>query len=72
MSDTTTTPTITPEDIEAKFNELKDDIDGTTVRAETSILRTGIIVALVILVLAFLIGKRRGRQGRTVVEVRRV
>jgi len=72
MSDTTTTPTITPEDIEAKFNELKDDIDGTTVQAENTILRTGIIVVLVILVLAFLIGKRRGRQGRTVVEVRRV
>ena len=52
--------------------ELKEDIDGTTTSAQQSILKTGLIVALVILILAFLIGRRRGRAGRTVVEIRRV
>ena len=69
MSDT---QTITPEDIEAKFTQLKNEVDGTTTSAQQSILKTGAIVFVVILILAFLIGKRRGRSGRTVVEVRRV
>ena len=69
MSDT---QPITPDDIEAKFTELKDEIDGTTTSAQQSILRTGLIVAVILLILAFLIGRRRGRAGRTVVEVRRV
>ncbi len=53
----TDTPPISPADIEAKFGELKDEIDGTTTAAQTSILRTGGIVVLVVLVLAFLMGK---------------
>ena len=69
MSDT---PTITPDDIEAKFTEQEDEIDGTTTSAQNSILRTGGIALLIILILAFLIGKRRGRANRTVVEIRRV
>lgn len=69
MSDT---PAITPADIEAKFGQLKDEIDGATGSAQQSILRTGIVVALVILILAFLIGRRQGRASRTVVEIRRV
>jgi hypothetical protein len=68
----TDTQTITPDDLEAKFGQLKDEIDGTTNAAQTSILRTGGIVVLVVLILAFLIGKRRGRANRTVVEIRRV
>jgi hypothetical protein len=69
MSDT---QTITPEDIEAKFTQLKDEIDGTTASSQQSLLRTGIIVAAVVMILIFLIGKRRGRADRTVVEIRRV
>lgn len=69
MSDTTT---ITPDDIEAKFTQLKDDLDGTTTAARHSILRTGGIILAVIVVVTFLLGKRRGRANRTVVEIRRV
>ena len=60
------------DDIQAKFEELKDSLGRTAETARTPILATGIAVVLVLAALAFLLGRRRGRSSRTVVEVRRV
>ena len=60
------------DDIRAKFTELKDSLDGTAESARTPMMATGVVVLVVLVALAFLLGRRRGRSNRTVVEVRRV
>ena len=60
------------DEIKAKFEELKDSLDHTAESARTPMLAAGIAVLVVLVVLAFLVGRRRGRANRTVVEVRRV
>ncbi|MBA3652904.1 MAG: hypothetical protein H0W70_01780 [Actinobacteria bacterium] len=68
----TATPRISRDDIEAKFREIKGDVDETTERAKP----IGLAVAVVALVgavgLAYLIGRRKERKRRTVVEIKRV
>ena len=59
-------------DIRAKFEELKDSLDHTAEAARTPMLAAAIAVAVVVATLAFVLGRRRGRAGRTVVEVRRI
>ena len=63
---------INRDDIQAKFEDLKHSLDHTTEAARTPMLATGIAIVVVLAVLAFLLGRRRGRASRTVVEVRRV
>ncbi|MCY3635760.1 MAG: hypothetical protein OXH23_09165 [bacterium] len=63
---------ISKEDIQAKFEDLKHSLDGTAEAARTPALAGGMLFFAVLVALAFLLGRRRGRAGRTVVEVRRV
>ena len=63
---------IDKDDIKAKFEELKDSLGHTAESVRTPMLAAGIAVLVVLVVLAFLVGRRRGRASRTVVEVRRV
>ncbi|WP_419919425.1 hypothetical protein [Candidatus Poriferisocius sp.] len=63
---------ISREDIRAKFSELKDSLGTTAESARTPLLGAGAAVLLMLVVLAFVLGRRRGRAGRTVVEIRRV
>lgn len=63
---------INRDDIQAKFEDLKHSLDHTAEAARTPMLATGIAIVAVLAVLAFLLGRRRGRASRTVVEVRRV
>ncbi|WP_420433054.1 hypothetical protein [Candidatus Poriferisocius sp.] len=60
------------DDIQAKFEDLKHSLDRTAEAARTPMLTAGIAIVAVLVVLAFLLGRRRGRASRTVVEVRRV
>lgn len=60
------------DDIQAKFEDLKHSLDHTAEAARAPMLAAGIAIAAVLVVLAFLLGRRRGRASRTVVEVRRV
>ncbi len=63
---------INRDDIRAKFEDLKHSLDHTAEAARTPMLASGIAIVAVMAVLAFLLGRRRGRASRTVVEVRRV
>ena len=60
------------DDIQAKFEDLRHSLDHTAEAARTPMLAAGIAIVAVLVVLAFLLGRRRGRASRTVVEVRRV
>ena len=67
-----TTDKITRDDLEAKFRELKDDVDETTESAKSYAMAAVVAVGIVIFVVAFGAGKRRGRRKSTVVEIRRI
>jgi hypothetical protein len=63
---------ITKADIEAKVNEVKSVVDGEVANVRGMAIGIG-IGAVVILVLAtFLLGRRRGKRLKTIVEIRRV
>jgi hypothetical protein len=74
MAQTTSAETkrITRDDIEAKLRELEGDARDQVASARSTVVTAGIVAALVLLLLAFLLGRRGGRQRSTVVEIRRV
>jgi hypothetical protein len=63
---------ITPADIEARFRALQGEVEA--VEAETRDYLTIAIAAVAVTVVlgAYLIGRRRGKKRRTVLEIRRV
>ena len=72
MSAAATAPQITRADIEAKFRELQG---GATKRAEAAgatALKVAVGVLAVVVVSAFILGRRKGRRQTTIVEIRRV
>lgn len=66
------TEKITRGDIENKLREMRGDVEETAQEAKTPLLAIAGGVAVAIVVVAFLLGKRRGRRRSTVVEIRRV
>ncbi len=63
---------VTRADIEAKLAQIKGVTDDTTEVAEGAA-KTGLVVAGIgVVVIAFLLGRRRGHKKSTIVEVRRV
>jgi hypothetical protein len=63
---------ITRADIEAKFRELQG---GATKKAEATAqtaIKVAVAVAAVVVIAAFLVGRRKGRHQTTIVEIRRV
>lgn len=63
---------ITRADIESKLRDMRGEVQETAEAAKVPILAIAGGVAAAVVVLAFLLGKRRGRRKSTVVEIRRV
>jgi hypothetical protein len=63
--------TITRQDIEAKANEIVSAVNQTKESARDTAVIAGVVIALLILA-AFIFGRRRGSRNRTLVEVYRV
>ena len=63
---------ITRADIESKLHDMRGDVEEKTEAAKTPIMAIAGGVAVAIVIVAFLLGKRRGRRRSTVVEIRRV
>ena len=59
-------------DIEAKFRELQGDVEETAQSATRMLATVGVAVAVSVVAVAFLIGRRKGRRRTTIVEVRRI
>jgi hypothetical protein len=68
----TTNGRITRADIESKLKEMRGEVQETAEAAKVPIMAIAGGVAAAVVVLAFLLGKRRGRRKSTVVEIRRV
>ena len=63
---------ISKEDIEAKFVELAANLDTAAGSAKDVGKKVGIVAAVLLLILIFVLGRKQGSQSRTVVEIRRV
>lgn len=63
---------ITREDLEAKFGQLKHELENVAGAARTTATKIGLVAGVVLLILAFVLGSRRGKQNKTIVEVRRL
>ncbi len=59
-------------DLEAKFRELQGNVDDTRESALATAIAVGAVVAVGVVAVAFMFGRRRGRRRSTVVEVRRI
>ena len=68
MSDT---PRVTREDLETKFRALQTDIQGRAMDKKQSIVAIGSGVATVVVLLAYVFGRRSGRKRSSRVEFRR-
>ncbi len=63
---------ISRDDIEAKFRDVKGGVDQRTLLAKESAKPYAIGAAILVLLLAYLIGRRVGKTKSTVVEIRRI
>jgi hypothetical protein len=64
--------TVTRGDIEAKLREIRGADDNTTETAQEAAKPLLVVVAVAVVIGAFLLGRRRGRKRSTIVEIRRV
>jgi ABC-type tungstate transport system substrate-binding protein len=68
----TTPGRITPDDIEAKFREIQGEVEEVEHQALDYAVIAVAAVAVTVVVVAFLLGSRRGRKRRAVIEIRRI
>ncbi|HUP74357.1 MAG TPA: hypothetical protein VM282_15045 [Acidimicrobiales bacterium] len=68
----TTDRKITRDDLEAKFREIKGDVDQRTKAAKDTLMPLAIFGGLLVLLLVFIVGKRVGKKKSTIVEIRRI
>lgn len=64
-------PRITRADLEARFSEVQSDLQGRLDDRRQSIVAVVSAVGIVVLVVAYLLGRRSGRRKTTFVEIRR-
>jgi hypothetical protein len=67
-----TTDPITRDDLEAKFRELNGEVAQIEERNKNTALIVGVAVGVAVVVGAYLLGRRRGKKSRPIVEIRRV
>jgi len=63
---------ITRADIEAKFGELRGEVDKGTEAVKVPAIAVAVGVAVVTIVTAYWLGKRRGKKRQMVLEIRRI
>jgi hypothetical protein len=63
---------VTKADIEAKLREIKGEVDETAKEAKPVVEALAIGSVILLILLAYLLGRRKGKKKTTVVEIRRV
>ncbi|MCP3855570.1 MAG: hypothetical protein GY745_01550 [Actinomycetia bacterium] len=63
---------ISPDDLLAKFTELKEETDTGVDKARDTAVTVGALLLILLFVAAFVLGRRRGLKRTTVVEIRRI
>ena len=68
----TTTGRITRDDIEARLRSIQGDAEAVEEEARDYVALAVAAVVVTVIVGAFLLGRRRGRDRRAIVEIRRI
>jgi len=63
---------ITRADIEAKLRAIRDDIEPVGDQAKGGLMAAAPVVAAVLIIGAYLLGKRSGKKRRAVIEIKRL
>ena len=63
---------ITRADIEAKLRAIRDDIEPVGEQAKGGLMAVAPVVVAVLVIGAYLLGKRSGKKRRAVIEIRRL
>ena len=63
---------ITRDDIEAKLQELRGEVDQRAEAAKVPAIAVAIGVAVIAIAGAYLLGRRKGKRRQTVLEIRRI
>lgn len=63
---------ITRADIEAKLRAIRDDIEPVGEQAKGGLMAVAPVVVAVVVIGAYLLGKRSGKKRRSVIEIRRL
>lgn len=69
---TVTSKEITPDDLRAKFRELEGVAQGPKGVAQSTRRVAAVVVVVGVIAIAYLVGRRRGKKRRTVLEIRRI
>jgi hypothetical protein len=72
MSAAATPQRITRDDLEAKFRSVQGEVEEQRANAMSTIITVGAVVAVGVVAVAFLLGRRKGKKRTTLVEVRRI
>ena len=62
----------TPDDLQKKFGQLKDELENVAGAARSTAQKVGVVAGVLLVLLAFFLGSKRGKAGKTIVEVRRL
>ena len=63
---------VTRADIEAKLRSIRDDIEPVGEQAKGGLMAAAPVVAALLVIGAYLLGKRSGKKRRAVIEIRRL
>ena len=63
---------ITRDDIEAKLQELRGEVDQRAEAAKVPAIAVAIGLAVVTIAAAYLLGRRKGKKRQTILEIRRI
>jgi hypothetical protein len=63
---------VTKADIEAKLREIKGDVDEDVAEAKPIVEMVAIGGVILLILLAYLLGRRKGKKKTAVIEIRRV
>ncbi|MEO5680162.1 MAG: hypothetical protein ABIS47_10890 [Acidimicrobiales bacterium] len=65
-------PRVTRADLEAKLTEINTELSDTGEAVKPKAIAVGVGALVLILILAFLLGRRKGERKTTILEVRRL
>ena len=68
----TETSPITPADIEAKFRDIQGQVDTVTEDGKKKAMIGGSVLAILLMVMIYAMGRKAGRKDSTVLEIRRL
>jgi hypothetical protein len=63
---------ITRDDLESRFRQLQDNVQGRVEDKKQTLVSAGAVTGVVLLLLFFFLGTRRGKRKTTLVEIRRI